>query len=74
LILLVVPIAFVQAPRDLLAHRGIGGYRDNGALLRDDFATSCLDRKVLRPERQLSIRSVPAHTGSGYASKKLNSI
>jgi hypothetical protein len=46
LILLVAPIAFVQAPSYLLAHRGIGCYRDNDAVLRDDLAASCLDREV----------------------------
>src|SRR5882672_3195558 len=55
LIFLVVPIAFVQAPRYLLAHRGIGGDRDNDALLRDDFAASCLDWKVFRSKLQASI-------------------
>jgi len=74
LILLVAPIAFVQAPSDLLAHRGIGGDCNNGAVLRDDLAAPCLDREVFRSERQASIGPVPALLGPGYASKKLNSI
>jgi hypothetical protein len=45
LILLVAPIAFVQAPSYLLAHRGIGG-RDNDALLSEDLAASRPDREV----------------------------
>jgi hypothetical protein len=74
LIFLVAPIAFVQAPSYLLAHHGIGGYRDNDAVLCDDLAASCLDREVFRSERQASIGPVPTLPGVGYASKKLNSI
>jgi hypothetical protein len=72
-ILLVAPIAFVQAPGNLLAHRGIGSYRDNDALLCDDLAASCLDGEVFRSERQASIGPVPAFPDSGHALKKLNS-
>jgi hypothetical protein len=71
LILLVAPIAFVQAPSYLLAHREIGGYRDNGALLCDDLATSCLNREVFRSQRRASIGPVPALPDT---LKKLNSI
>jgi hypothetical protein len=73
LILLVAPIAFVQAPSYLLAHLGIGRYRDNDAVLGDDLAASCLDREVLRSERQAPIGSVPALPGPGHTLKKLNS-
>jgi hypothetical protein len=69
LILLVAPIAFVQAPGYLLAHRGIGGYRDHDAVLREDLAASCLDREVFRSERQASIGPVRAFPGPGYALK-----
>ena len=46
LILLVAPIAVVQAPGYLLAHRWIAGDRDREALLGDNLAASCLDREV----------------------------
>jgi len=46
LILLVAPIAIVQATDDLLANRGIGGYRDDNALLCDDLAAPYFDREV----------------------------
>jgi hypothetical protein len=74
LILLVAPIAFVQAPGYLFAHRGIGGYRDNDAVLCDDLAASRLDREVFRSEWQASIGPVPALPGPGHTLKKLNSI
>jgi hypothetical protein len=74
LILLVAPIASVQAPSYLLADRGICGYRDNDALLCDDLAASCLNREVFRSERQASIGAVPARPGPGHTLKKLNSI
>jgi hypothetical protein len=74
LILLVAPIAFVQAPSYLLAHRGIGGYRDHDALLCEDLAASCLDREVFRSERQAPIGPAPALPGRGHTLKKLNSI
>src|SRR6266702_3839522 len=74
LILLVVPVALVQAPNYLLAHRGIAGHRDREALLRDDLAAPCLDREMFRSERQAPIGPVRALPGHGYASKKLNSI
>ena len=47
LILLVAPIAFVQAPSYLLAHRSIGCCCDSDALLCDDLTTPCLNREVL---------------------------
>jgi hypothetical protein len=74
LILLIAPIAFVQAPSYLLAHRGIGGYRDHDALLCKDLAASRLDREVFRSERQAPIGPVPALSGPGHTLKKLNSI
>jgi hypothetical protein len=73
LILLIAPIAFVQAPSYLLAHRGIGGYRDHDALLCEDLAASCLDREVFRSERQAPIGPVSALSGLGHTLKKLNS-
>jgi len=72
-ILLVAPIAFVQAPSYLLAHRRIGRYRDDDALLREDLAASCRDREVFRSERQALIGPVPAVSSSGHTLKKLNS-
>jgi hypothetical protein len=72
LILLVAPIAIVQAPDYLLAHRGIAGYRDREALLCDDLASLCLEREMFRSERQASIG--PALPGPGHALKKLNAI
>jgi hypothetical protein len=74
LILLVTPIAFVQAPGYLLAHRGIGGCRDDDAFLRDDLSAPCPDREVVRSERQASIGPVRALNGAGYTLKNLNSI
>jgi hypothetical protein len=74
LILLVAPIALVQAPNYLLAHCGIGCYRDNDAVLRHDLAASCLDREVFRSERQAFIGPVRALPSHSDALKKLNSI
>src|SRR5712675_1220921 len=45
LILLVVPIALVQAPNDFFTHLGITCDRDNHAVLCDDIAVFCLDRE-----------------------------
>jgi hypothetical protein len=70
LILLVAPIAIVQAPGYLLAHRGIAGYRDRETLRCDDLAAPCLDREMFRSERQASIGS----PRPGNTLKKLNSI
>src|SRR5258708_12045088 len=74
LILLVAPIAFVQAPSYLLAHRGIAGYRDHGALLSDDLVASCLDREMFRSKRQASIGPVPTLPAPGHTFQKLNPI
>ena len=63
-----------MAPGYLLAHRGIGGYRDNEAVLCDDLAASCLDREVFRSERQAPIGPVPALPDPCHTLKKLNSI
>ncbi|WP_157676465.1 hypothetical protein [Afipia sp. GAS231] len=72
MILLVAPIAVVQAPDDLLAHRGVTGDRDREALLGDNLAAFCLDREMFRSERQASIgRPRPAY---GHSLKELNSI
>jgi hypothetical protein len=57
---------------NLLAHRRIGGYRDNDALLSDDLAAPCLDREMFRSERQASIG--PPLPGPSDTLKKLNSI
>ena len=74
LIFLASQIAFVQAPGDLLAHRGIGCCRDDDAVLCDDLEASCLDREMLRSERQMSVGPIRAFPGPGYTLKKLNSI
>jgi hypothetical protein len=71
---LAAQIAFVQAPSDLLAHRGIGCRRDSDAVLCDDLAAPCPDREVVRSERQASIGPVRALHGAGYTLKNLNSI
>src|ERR1700737_2281186 len=70
---LVAQIAFIQAPGYLLAHRGIGCYRDNDAVLCDDLAASCLDREVFWSEWQASIGPVRVLPALGHPSKKLNS-
>jgi hypothetical protein len=74
LIFLVAPIAFVQTPSYLLAHRGIAGYRDHDALLSDDLAASCLDREKFRSERQAPIGPIPTLASPGHTLQKLNSI
>jgi hypothetical protein len=68
IILLVVPVALVQAPNDFFAHLGIAGDRDNHAVLRDDIAVFGLDREVFRTERQAPTGTVPALRGACHTS------
>jgi len=72
LILLVAPIAIVQAPNYLLAHRGIAGYRDREALRCHDLRVP-LPRPGNVPIGAASVDRT-SRPGLGHTLKKLNSI